>query len=381
VQVTARLIDGRTDERIWGDFFQGTFSNILSLQSQVTLAIARQIEAALTPEEERRITRAESINPDAYEAFLKGKFFVAKLTEESLKTAADYFKQAIEIEPNYAKAYARLAGAYWVPSIWGLGGAAPHESFAKARTYANTAIELDETCSEAQGEVGWIALSYDWDWQKAKESFERSIEFNPNYAGGYHGLAWYLVVAGRFDEAIDAMQTAMKLNPLSQLLNNHLASMYSYSGQVERAIEQRKKTLELAPDFVEAMDALAEDYLSMSMYPEAIASVEKAMTLAGHTPALMTSLAGAYALSGRKDEAETLLKELHKRAASEYILPIYFAEVYASLGNTDEAFRWLEKAHKERNWDMLCLRMFSPWDPLRSDPRFYELVQQMKYPE
>jgi TolB-like protein/Tfp pilus assembly protein PilF len=379
VQVTARLIDGRTDERIWGDFFQGTFSNILALQSEVTLAIAKEIEVALTPEEEKRITRTEEINPEAYEAFLKGKFFFEKFTEEGFKKAVDYLERAVEIDPNYAEAHAWASLAQWAPSIWGYSR--PGESFPKARSAASKAMALDETLAMAHVSVGWIALAYDWQWQKAKESFERARELNPNDPEVYNGLAWYLSVSGRFDEAIEMMQTAVKLDPLSRVYNNHVAWMYSDSGQVERAIEQRKKTLELDPGFVDAMDSLAEDYMRMSMYTQAIASIEKAMSLAGRTQALVRSLARAYALSGRKDQAETLLKELHKRAASEYVLPTFFAEMYASLGNTDEAFRWLKKGCQERNWYVLFLRTARRWDPLRSDPRFDELVQQMKFPE
>jgi TolB-like protein/Flp pilus assembly protein TadD len=379
VQVTARLFDGRVDEYIWGDFFPGTFSNILTLQSKATLAIAQKIEVALTPEEKRRITRTESVNPDAYEACLKGQFFYWKFTEADFKTAVDYLQKAIEIEPDYAEAYAWLSPAYWVPSIWGYSR--PTESFPKARSAANKAVALDETLAMAHAAIGWIAWSYDWRWQKAKESFERARELNPNDPMAYVGLARYLSVAGRFDEATDMMQTALKLDPLSKNFNNGLADMYSYSGQVERAIEQRKKTLELAPGFAEAFSDLAEDYLSLSMYPEAFATIERAMNLAGRRPDLVADLGRAYALSGRKDEAETLLKELQERATSEYVLPICFAEVYASLGNTDEAFRCLEKAYQERNLGMLFLRIRSWWDPLRSDPRFDELVQRMKYPE
>jgi tetratricopeptide (TPR) repeat protein len=382
VQVTARLIDGRTDERIWGDFFQGTFSNILALQSQVTLAIAQKIEVALTTEEETRIAHAEPVNPEAYEAFLKGKFFFEKFTEESLKTAVDYLKQAIEIEPDYAEAHAWLAIAQWVPSIWGYSR--PEESFPKARSAANKAIALEETLAVAHVAVGHIALAYDWDWQKAKESFERARELNPNDPYAYHGLAWYLRMAGRFDEAIETMQTAVKLDPLSQVLNNGLAFMYMYpnSGQFERAIEQRKKALELDPGYVEAMDGLAQDYLRMSMYTEAVDIMEKAITLAGRKPHLVTLLGRAYALSGRKDEAETLLRELQEKATrGEYVLPIFFAEMYASLGNKEEAFLCLENGYQEQNWLMLFLRISPRWDPLRSDPRFDDFVQRMKFPE
>jgi len=380
VQVTARLIDGRTDERIWGDFFQGTFSNILALQSQVTLAIAREIEAALTPEEELSVTRTESVDPDAYEACLKGKFFYWKFTEAGFKTAIDYLEQAIDIDPNYAEAHAWASLAQWVPSIWGYSRAG--ESFPKARSAANKAMALDETLAMAHGSVGWIALGYDWEWQKAKESFERARELNPNEPDAYQGLAyWYLLVAGRFDEDVEMMKPAVKLDPLSHEYNNNLAWMYLYSEQVERAIEQRKKTLELDPGFVVAMEGLAEDYISISMYPEAVATIEKAVSLAGRTPRFVTLLGRAYALSGRKDEAETLLKELQERATSEYVLPRYFAEVYASLGNTDEAFRWLEKGYQERNWGTLFLRISPRWDPLWSDPRFDDLIQRMDFPE
>jgi TolB-like protein/Tfp pilus assembly protein PilF len=379
VEIIARLIDGRTDERIWGDFFPGTFSDILALQSQVTLAIAREIQATLTPDEEKRIARTEAVNPEAYVSFLKGRFFFFKFTEEGFKSATKYLEDAIEIDPNYAQAYAWLASAYWCPSIWGYSR--PEESFSQARSAANRAMDLDETLAMAYGSVGWIALGYDWDWQKAKESFERARELNPNDPDAYHGLAWYFVVAGHFDEALEMMQTAVKLDPLSCAYNNHVAWMYFDLGLVERAIVQRKKALELDPGYVEAFSGLAEDYLRLSMYPEAIASVERAMSLAGRRPHLVTLLGRAYALSGRKDEAETLLQELHKRAVSEYVLPTYFSGLYASLGNMDVAFRWLEKGYQERNWEMLFLRISQLWDPLRSDPRFDDFVRRMKYPE
>ena len=244
-----------------------------------------------------------------------------------------------------------------------------------------TAVELDETNAEARGGIGWIALHYDWDWQKAKLNLERAVELNPNYIYGYHGLAWYLVVAGRYEAAIDMMQTAIRLDPFSHVLNNGLASMYSFSGQLERAIEQREKTLQWAPGYVEAISGRAEDYLSMSMYSEAIASVEKAMSLAGRTPLLIATLGRAYAISGRKDEAEILLLELQDKGKNEYVLPMYFATLYRDCGNTDEALRWLEKVYQERHFGMFLLRIPSSWEPLRLDPRFDDLLERMNFPE
>ena len=379
VRITARLIDGRIDTQLWSDNYTGTLTNILALQSEVTLAITREIEVAVTPEEERRIKQRRPVKPEAHEAYLKGIFFFEKKTEQSYRTSADYFNQAIEIEPNYVEAYAWLSAAYWVPAIYGYG--ARDENFAKARTAANMALELDQTCEYAHASIGWVALFCDWDWQKAKLSFERAIDLNPNPSYTYFGYAWYWVVAGRFDKAVDMMQTAVTLDPHSQVLNNQLANMYRFSGQSERAVEQRKKTLELAPGFVLALSDLAEDYLCMTMYPEAITSVEKAMSLAGRTALLIAMLGRAYARSGRKDEAEILLQELQDKGKSEYVLPIYFAALYGDLGHIDEAFRWLEKVYQERHYDMFLLKIPSLWKPLQSDPRFDDLLERMNFPE
>jgi len=380
VRITVQLIDGKTDTHLWSENYRGTLTNILELQSEVTLAITREIEVAVTPEEEKRITHRKSVKPEAHEAYLKGIFFFEKKTKESFRTSIDYFKQAIEIEPNYAAAYAWLSAAYWVPSIYGYGGG--HESFSRAKIAVNTAIKIDKTCGEAHSSLGWIFLMYDWDWQKARLSLERAIDLNPaNLSYTYFAYAWYWIVAGRFDKAIDMMQRAVTLDPHSQVLNNQLGNMYRFSGQFERAVEQHKKTLELAPGFVIALADLAEDYLSMSMYPEAIASVEKAMSLAGRIPLLITMLGRTYAVSGRKDEAEILLQELQDKAKSEYVLPMYFTSLYADLGNIDEAFRWLKKVYQERHFGMFLLRVPSLWEPLHSDPRFDDLIKKMNFPE
>ena len=379
VRITAQLIDGRIDTHLWSENYTGTLTNIIALQSEVTLAIAREIEITITPEEKKRITQRALIKPDAYEAYLRGIFFMEKHTEEGYKTAARYFYRAIEIEPDYAQAHAWLGGAYWVPSIWGY--TPPYESFSKGKIAMNTAFALDETCAEALGGIGWIALYYDWDWKKAKESLEKSIELNPNYSYGYHGLAWYWIVAGRFEKAFDTMKTAMKLDPLSHVFNCSLATMYWYSGQYDKALEQRKKSLELAPRFVTALIGQAEQYLSMSMHQQGVESIQKAIDIVGRTPRLVALLGKAYAISGMTREAEILLRELQEKDRNEYVSPIYFAEFYANLGDVEEAFEWLNKAYEEKYPMMPFLRVDSSLGPLRSDPRFDKLLKQMNYPE
>jgi len=379
VRITAQLVDGRTDAHLWSDNYTGTLTNILAMQSQVTLAIAREIEVALTPEEEVRITCTEAVNPEAYEAFLKGRFFFLKFTEAGFKSAVEYLEKAIEIDPNYAEAYARLAPAYWIPSTYGY--ATPHESFRKAKWAVDKAIGLDDSLSMAHYAAGWIALVYDWEWVKAEREFNLARQLNPNDPLVYQSFAWYSVVAGRLDEAVDAIQTALKLDPLSLMYNDALGSIYGLSKQFERAVTQYKNTLELDQNYLPSIIGLADSYAAMSRNSEAVAEIERAMNLAGRTPRLVTSLAGAYALSGMKEEAQTLLQELHKRVTNEYILPIYFAEVYASLGNTNEAIKWLKKAHEERNYGILFLRHDWYWNPLRSDPKFDDLLARMNFPE
>jgi len=379
VRITVQLIDTRIDTHLWSENYTGTLDSILDLQSKVTLAIAGEIEIILTTEEKKRISCRQQIDSRAYEAYLRGIFFMEKHTPEGYRTAATYLNQAIEIQPDYAEAHAWLGGAYWVPSLWGY--APPHESFSKAKVAMNTAFKLDQTCAEALGGIGWIALHYDWDWEKARRSLEGSIKLNSNYSYGYHGLAWYWTIAGCFETAIETIQCAIDLDPLSHVLNSSLATIYAYSGQHDNATAQREKTLKLDPGFITALVGKAEHSLSMSMYPEAVQSIRKTIELAGHTSRLLAMLGRAYALSGMKTEAEKLLTELQEKERNEYISPMHFAGLYANLGHADEAFRWLEKAYEERNPMMPFLKIDSSLFPLRSDPRFDRIVKQMHYPE
>ena len=256
-----------------------------------------------------------------------------------------------------------------------------HESFGKGKIAMNTAVQLDETCAEAIGGAGWIALFYDWDWQKAKKSLEESLKLNPNYVYGYHGLAWYWVVAGHLDRAVDVIHRAIELDPLSHVLNDSLASIYWYSGRGDAAIKQRERTLELVPGFVTALVFQADHYLSMSMYQKAIEFIERAMDAAGRTPRLVAMLGRAYATAEMRHQAEPLLCELQKCDRDGYVSPVYFAAFYASLGDLDSAFQWLDRAYEDHDPAMPFLRVAPSWEPLRSDPRFDSLLQKMHFPQ
>ncbi|MHC4071553.1 MAG: protein kinase domain-containing protein, partial [Planctomycetota bacterium] len=380
VRITAQLIHGSTEDQLWANSYEDELSDVITLQRKVALAIAKEIKVKLTPQEEKHLASARPINPQAHDAYIKGRSSFFKFTKEGFELAADYLEDAIEIDPNYAEAYARLAPAYWLPSTYGY--ATTKESFRKAKRAVDKAIELDDSLSMAHYADGWIALAYDWEWDKAERKFNLALELNPNDSFVYQSLALYFVVAGRLDEAVDAIQTALKLDPLSLMHNEALGSIYMLSRKFEQAEIQYKNTLELDQNYLPAIIGLAGSYQAMPRYPEAIAEIERAISLAGRTPVLVALLAKTYALSGRKGDVETLLKELKEsQEKGTYVLPIYFAEVYTSLGNKDEAFRWLQKASEERSYGMLLLRHDWYWDPLRSDPRFDEVLKQMNFPK
>jgi tetratricopeptide (TPR) repeat protein len=349
------------------------------MQNEVILAIVREIEVSLTHEEEKRITYRKPIAPKAYEAYLRGIFFMEKHTPEGYRTAAMHFSQAIEIQPDYAQAHAWLGGAYWVPSLWGY--TPPHESFSKAKASVNKAVELDNTCAEALGGIGWISLHFDWDWETAKKSLEGALELNPNFSYGYHGLAWYWAFMGHFEQAIDAMQSAIGLDPLSHVFHCTLATIYGCSGQSDKAVGQRNKALELAPHFVTALVQKAEYFLSISKYQEAMHVIGDTMNLTGRTPRLVSMLGRAYALSDMRDQAETLLRELGDMERNAYISALHFALLYVSLNRWDDAFHWLDRAYEERNPMMSFLKINPAWKPIHSDPRFGRFLKKMNLSE
>jgi len=293
-----------------------------------------------------------------------------------LKKGIEYFKQAIDLDPNYGLAYAGLADCYnllGVPDV--AGTLAPREAFPKAKAAALKALEIDDALGEAHNSLAFVRFSFEWDWSGAEQEFKRAIELNPNYATTRHWYAIYLMTMGRNEEAIAEMRRAQELEPLSLIINTNLGWAFYYARQYDQAIEQYQRTLEMDANFANARLRLGEAYEQKGMYEEAITEYQKAVTLSRWNQRMVGSLGHAYAVSQKKDEARKVAEEMKENSKVRYISPISIAIIYIGLGEKDEALGWLEKGYEERESGMMLRN--PQFDSLRSDPRFDNLVRKI----
>src|SRR5579862_1239431 len=378
VRITAQLIEAPTDKHLWSQSYEGELRDALALQSKVAEAIADQIRISLTPHEQAALKNAKVVNPEAYESYLKGRYFWNKRTADGLKAARAYFQQAIEEDPKYAQAYSGLADTYALLGDWQYAAMTPKEAFPKAKAAAIKALELDSTLGEAHNSLAFVLDAFDWDLDAAGNEFRRAIELNPGYATAHHWYAWHLSLLGRFDEAIAEMRKGENLDPLSLIINADMAELLVIAHHYDESIAQSRKTIEMDPNFALAHNQLAQAYLQKQMYDEAVAELRKAVQLSGNSPTCIANLARAYVGAGKRSEAIRLLNDLKKRSVHGYSNASEIATIYASLGDTDQAMNWLEKAYEERFNPGVLLR--PGFDPLRSDPRFHNLLHLVGLP-
>jgi TolB-like protein/Flp pilus assembly protein TadD len=378
VRITAQLIDASTDKHLWSQSYEGELRDTLALQNRVAGAIADQIRINLTPQEQAALKNVKVVNPEAYESYLKGRYFWNKRTAEGLKVALAYFNQAIDEDPNYAQAYSGLADTYALLGDWQYAVMTPKEAFPKAKAAAIKALALDSTLGEAHNSLAFILDGFDWDLDSGGKEFQRAIELNPGYATAHHWYAWHLSLLGRYDEAIAEMRKAENLDPLSLIINADLAELLVLAHLYDESIRQSRKTIEMDPNFALAHNQLAQAYLQIHMYDEAVAELEKAVQLSGRSPTCVANLARAFVASGNRSEAVQLLKELKKRASPGYSNAAEIAMIYASFGDMEQAMSWLEKGYEERFNPGVLLR--PGFDPLRSDSRFQDLLHRIGLP-
>jgi len=374
VRITAQLIEASTDKHLWSQSYEVELRDTLALQTRVASAIADQIRINLTPQEQAALKNAKVVNPEAYESYLKGRYFWNKRTADGLKAALAYFKQAIEEDPKYAQAYSGLADTYALLGDWEYGVLAPKEAYPRAKAAASKAVELDDTLSEAHASLGSLGM-FDWDWQSAGKEFRRAIELNPGYATAHQWYAWNLNLVGRKNDAIAEMRKAESLDPLSLIISSDMADVLFVARLYDESIQQSRKTLEMDPNFAVARFELGQAYLEKHMPEEAAAELQKAVQLSGGSPTSIANLARAYVASGRQSEALKLLSDLKKRSDPSHSYSSEIAVIYAALGDRDQAMNWLEKAYEERFNPSVLLR--PGFDPLRSDSRFQNLVHRI----
>jgi TolB-like protein/DNA-binding winged helix-turn-helix (wHTH) protein/Flp pilus assembly protein TadD len=375
VRITAQLIDAPADKHLWAQSYEGDVRQTLTLQRQVARAIAEEIHIELTSHERDVLKSVKTVNPDAYEAYLKGRYFWNKRTADGMKKAIDYFDQAIEKDPNYAQAYAGLTDSYALAGDWKYGVLAPKEAYPKAKAAAIRAIELDNTLGEAHISLAFCLDGFDWNFASAGKEFTRGIELSPGYATGYEWYGWHLASLGRNDEAVAEVKKAASLDPLSLIISSDLAEELLIAHRIDEATEQARKTINMDSFFAPAHYVLGQALVQKHMYKEAIAELQRAVELSGGSTAFTANLAYAYALSGSRNEAVKILDDLRNRPQNGFSNAPEIALVYVGLDQKDQALSWLEKAFEER---------FSPWvlmrpafDPLRSDPRFQDLLHRI----
>jgi serine/threonine protein kinase/tetratricopeptide (TPR) repeat protein len=370
VRVTAQLVDGRTYAHLWSDNYTGILTNILALQSEVTLAIAREIEAELTPEEKRRITRTKSVKPEAYEAYLLGRHYLDKALEPDIDVAIEYFKRAIEIDSTYAIAYAGLADAY---TYFGFADIrSPENTWPNARTAAEKALAIDEGLAEAHTSLAKVKSWFEWDWPGAESQYKRALEINPNSSGAHLWYARFLSAMERHNEAIAQVERALELDPYSFYVKFFRAWALHYAGQKNEAMQLVKNTMDSDPDHPFWYWCLTSIYASQGMYEQALTPLKTQIDLMGDDINDELGFLGyLYGRLGRKDEALRQLEALDELAAKgRYVSPVNRSFVYIGLDDKDQAIAWLEKGYERRaGFWMVFLKAYFIFDPLRDERR------------
>lgn len=375
VRITAQLIRASSDKHLWAHSYEVELRDILTVQKEVARSIAEQIRLELNPHERRRLDQMQAVNGEAYESYLKGRFFWNKRTGEGLKKAIDYFNQAIEMDPVYAKAYTGLADSYALAGDWKYGVLAPREAYPRAKAAAKKAIALDSTLGEAHISLAFCLDGFDWDFESAGREFTRGIELSPGYATGHEWYGWHLAVLGRNREAVAEVEKAESLDPLSLIIGADLAEELLVARRYDEAIKQSRKALYLDPFFANGHYVLGQTLAQKHLYDEAIKELQIAVQLSPENTAFTANLANAYAISGKTDEAVKLLNDMKDRPHGAFSNAAEIALVYVGLDQKDQAMAWLETAYAERFSPLVLMR--PSFDPLRSDTRFQNLLRRI----
>ena len=375
VRISAQLIEAATDRHLWAQSYERDLRDVLALQKEVARAIAEGIKGRLEPREQRQLTVARTINPKAYEDYLKGRYHWNKRTEEGLRKSIEHFQQALAEDPGYALAHAGLAESYALLASYGVSPA--REVMPKARAAAERALQFDDTVAEAYASLGFVKSFYDWDWRGAGQHYRRALELNSNCTTARHWYAGYLRATGRLEEAIAEIRQAQALDPLSRAISRDLARTLYSMRRYEEAIREYRQALEFEPDFPSGYLHLGLTYLAQARHQDALAALLKARSLPGGNPLILGGLGLCHGALGQQAEARKILTELEARSRREYVSPMSRVFVHIGLGQTDQAFQELERACQERDGWLAWLNVDPVFDSLRTDPRFPRLLARV----
>jgi TolB-like protein/Tfp pilus assembly protein PilF/predicted Ser/Thr protein kinase len=375
--ISAELIDARNNDHIWGEQYSRKASDIFALQGDIAKEITTALRMRLTGEDEKRMAKSYTASPEAYQYYLKGRYWWNKRKEDGFNKGREYFQQAIEKDPTYALAYSGLADSYSLLAEYGY--VAPRESYPRAREAALKALEIDDTLAEGHASLAWVKTIYDWDRSGGEKEFHRAIELNPAYATAHFWHSLALVSMGRSEEAIAEQKRALQLDPLSLIINRVLGVDFYYARHYDQVIEQEQLTLDMDPNFAFVHMQLCLTYFQKSMYKEGIAECEKELVVSPRHPYALSALGYAYAVAGRRPEAQKMLDQLNAISEQKYVPAISKVGVYVGLGDKEKAFEWLGKAYEDRSIgsSFAMIKADPIYDPLRSDPRFTDLLRRM----
>jgi TolB-like protein/DNA-binding winged helix-turn-helix (wHTH) protein/Flp pilus assembly protein TadD len=377
VRITAQLIRVPDDNHIWADSYEGDLRDTLVLQDQVAKAIADQIRVSVNKEQHGQAARA--VDAQAYDSYLKGRYYWNQRTNAGLREAINYFKRSISIDPSNAEAYSGLADTYSLAGDWEYGIMPPAQAFPLAKAAANEALALDDRLGEAHTSLAFVLDLYYWDWSAAERQFKLAINLNPGYAVAHHWYAWHLLVLGKNAEGMFEMRQAERLDPLSLIIRSDVADALCSLHLFEESVQQSRKTLALDPNFAVGHFQLAEALVQQRQYDAAISEFQRAITISGHLAAFDANLAHAYAVSGRKAEALQIALDMESRVNLNPSADANIALIYVGLGDFDQAMAWLNKAYDARFNPSILIR--AAFDPLRADARFRDLRHRLVLPD
>jgi TolB-like protein/Tfp pilus assembly protein PilF len=375
--LSLELVDVKKDSVIWTEQYQRKTSDLVSLQSEIARDVSNKLKSKLSGEEETKVTKTATANPEAYQAYLKGRYYWNRRTSENIRKAIEQFKAATDRDPNYALAFVGLADCYVVLNEY--AGIPTSETIPQAKAYAERALSLDSELAEPHATLGWVNESL-WRWTEAEKEFKRAIEVNPNYPTAYHWYSIFLRNVGRFDESAAMIARAHELDPLSSVISVNVSRVDQVRNNHAASIENSLKIIELDPNFGQAYQYLALSYLKQGRNEEAVTAAEKAVELTKRSAITLGDMGYVYAATGKQNQAHAAIKELEDKYARHEAVGQDIAAVYAGLGEKDKVFEWLEKDFQVQNDRLAEIRWELQFETLRDDPRFQDLLRKMGAP-
>jgi serine/threonine protein kinase/tetratricopeptide (TPR) repeat protein len=377
LRVTAQLINVSDGYHAWSGKFDREMKDIFEIQDEIAQTVANALEISLQPGQKIGARGAQR-NLEAYQHYLKGRYYWNQMTAEGFQKAVAHFEEALKIDPLYGAAHAGLADYFTLLGVWSL--AVPSEVWPRAKAAATRALELDNSLPEAHMSLGYVHIFYEWDRKQAERDFRRAVELNPGLSLAHYSYAIYLIQTGRLEEAIQSMMKAKDLDPLSLLVCSGLAFVYYYNRQYHRALEEHRKVLELDPHYVYSLFGQGLVYQELGLFKEAIEFLEKARASSGGSSLILGFLGDCYGRAGMREKSLEILKLLDQQVSQMYVSPVCQALVYIGLGESGRALDWLEKAAESRAVLLTYLPVMPPFDPLRSEPRLIALERRMAIP-